>query len=113
MITSLIEDRPALIGHVGEYIAARVFDIQVHPSASHRGSDGLFRTGPLAGRSVNVKWYAQDGSVLDVLEEHGPDFYLVLTGPRGTASRGPRPWRIDSVISSEPWICGPRYANAA
>jgi len=51
--------RSALIGHVGEYIAAQVFDIRLEHSASNKALDGFFASGPLAGRSVNVKWTAQ------------------------------------------------------
>ena len=52
-----ITGRPALTGHTGEYIAANIFDIQLVESASEKGIDGHFNTGPLAGRSVNIKWY--------------------------------------------------------
>lgn len=96
-ITRLIGDRPALIGHLGEYVAAHVFDITLHESASHKGSDGWFRTGALAGKSVNIKWYAQDEGVIDVAVDAGPDLYLVLTGPLGTLSRGARPWSIEAA----------------
>lgn len=37
-IASIIE-RPTLIGHVGEYIASRIFNITLAESASHKGSD--------------------------------------------------------------------------
>ncbi len=47
--------RPALPGHVGEYVAAAIFDLALHPSAGDRGSDGVFRSGPVAGRSVNMR----------------------------------------------------------
>ncbi len=53
--------RPCQIGHVGEWIAAQVFDIELHPSAAVEASDGVFRAGSLAGRSVNVKWYGMGG----------------------------------------------------
>jgi hypothetical protein len=49
--------RPALVGHVGEFIAAKVFDIKLAASATERAIDGHFVSGPLVGRSVNVKWY--------------------------------------------------------
>jgi hypothetical protein len=58
-----IVGRPAQMGHVGEYIAAQVFDILLEHSASTRSIDGYFATAPLAGRSVNIKWYGkQEGS---------------------------------------------------
>lgn len=50
--------RPALIGHVGEYIASRVFRIALEESASRKAIDGHFTDNPLTGCSVNIKWYA-------------------------------------------------------
>ena len=93
--------RPGLIGHVGEYVAAEIFGIELLDSASHRAIDGYFTGGPLAGRSVNIKWYTKLESLLDITPEHLPDYYLVLAGPRTAAvsSRGSvRPWVITSVF---------------
>lgn len=100
--------RPALIGHVGEFIAAVIFDIELHATATKAGSDGYFRSGTLASRSVNIKWYGKHESLLDVALKLTPDFYLVLTGPRAAAvsSRGgTRPWLIHHVFlfESEPF----------
>ncbi len=98
-ISALI-GRPALLGHVGEYIAAHVFGITLEESASHRGSDGRFADGLLAGRSVNIKWYTRQTGALDITPASLPDYYLVLTGPRAPAlsSRGMTlPWAIEAV----------------
>jgi Family of unknown function (DUF6998) len=95
-----IVGRPALIGHVGEFIAARVFGIELHRSASAKGSDGVFKTGSLAGKTVNVKWYTTSDNLLDLNPSGGADYYLVLAGPstQGASSRGTeRPWTIDSA----------------
>jgi hypothetical protein len=70
---STIIGRPAQLGHIGEYLAAAIFDLALHESATHRGSDGHFRSGPLAGRSVNVKWYPKLEGVLDINQVHSPD----------------------------------------
>jgi hypothetical protein len=89
--------RPAQIGHVGEYIASAIFDIRLEAAATAKGIDGYFATGPLAGRSVNVKWYAKLESILDLTPAYLPDEYLVMTGPRvaPASSRGThRPWLI-------------------
>ena len=97
--TSAIIGRPALIGNLGEYIAAQVFNIRLHKSGSHQASDGLFVDGPLAGQTVNVKWYARQEVSLD-LAPGCPDVDLVLAGPRATAAlRGDpgRPWLFDSA----------------
>jgi hypothetical protein len=92
--------RPMTSGHLGEWIAAEIFDAELEKSASAAARDGHFRSGPLRGRSVNVKWYLQRESILDLTSPLMPDEYLVMTGPASaaTSSRGgTRPWRIDSV----------------
>lgn len=92
--------RPALVGHVGEHIAARIFDIELADTATVPGVDGYFRAGAIAGKSVNVKWYPKREGLLDLKDAGKTDFYLVLAGPRraATSSRGStRPWVIDSV----------------
>lgn len=92
--------RPALIGHLGEWIAAEVFDIDLEASAVAKAIDGRFRSGPLAGHTVNIKWYGKREGLLDVNENPILDYYLVFTGPRGIAasSRGlTRPMVLDSV----------------
>src|SRR5436305_2085729 len=72
--------RPALPGHIGERIAAEIFGIDLHPSAVHKGSDGVFTDGPLAGCTVNVKWHTAFCGLLDINPNALPDYYLVLSG---------------------------------
>jgi hypothetical protein len=98
-IASLI-GRPGQMGHIGEFIASRVFGIQLEESASRKAVDGHFAEGPLAGCSVDIKWYALQEGVLDISTTELPDFYLVLAGPKSTGSSsrgGVRPWTIASV----------------
>lgn len=93
--------RPALIGHVGEYIAANIFGIELEGSAARKAIDGRFASGPLSGATVNIKWYAKQEGLLDLTPDSLPDYYLVLAGPRQPAasSRGThRPWLIQSVF---------------
>lgn len=102
-ITALI-GRPAQLGHIGEYIASRVFDITLQESASAKAIDGYFTNGPLACCSVNVKWYGKQDRLLDMTFHAQPDYYLVFTGPYGHAgsSKGEiRPWTIESVFLFE------------
>jgi len=87
--------RPAAPGNIGEFVAARVFGIELEVSGSHPGYDGVFRTGSLVGKTVNIKTYGRHESVLDI-SPHPADYYLVLTGPPGQARI--RPWVIDSVF---------------
>lgn len=102
-IAVLIE-RPASIGHIGEFIASRVFGILLEESAITKGHDGRFSDGPLAGKTVNVKFYGKLEFILDVNSDGIPDYYLVLTGPRATSmtSRGGmRPLVIESAFLFE------------
>lgn len=98
---SKIIRRPAEKGHIGEYIAFNVFDIEPHNSATQKGSDGFFRKGSLSGKQVNIKFYAKREGILDVnTTDSPPDYYLVLTGPKGPAASSRdsvRPWIIESV----------------
>ena len=45
--------RPAQIGHIGEFIASQIFDIELEKIANAKAIDGRFRVGALAGKSVN------------------------------------------------------------
>ena len=100
-IAGIIE-RPALIGHTGEYIAAKIFNIELERNAAHKAIDGHFTDGFLDGKTVNIKWYAKQEGVLDINPEAPPpDFYLVMTGAKApvTSSRGmTRPWLISQVF---------------
>src|SRR6266542_98337 len=82
--------RPMAAGHLGEWLAAQVFDIVLEPNDVAVAIDGRFRSGPLTGRTVNVKWYLKRESLLDVSEAEVLDYYLVLAGPASAAmgSRG-------------------------
>ena len=86
--------RPALSGNIGEFVAARVFGVDLMPSGSHAGYDGVFSAPPLAGQTVNIKTYSRNEWILDI-GKHPCDYYLVLTGPPGQTRV--RPWVIESV----------------
>lgn len=103
-------------GHLGEFIASRVFAIELEASASAAAIDGRFTEGLLAGRTVNVKWYAKREGLLDLTESDVSDHYLVLTGPpsAGASSRGQvRPWIISNVYLFEPEFFATTCALAA
>lgn len=92
--------RPMAAGHLGEWIAAWVFDIALEESAAAPGIDGRFLSGPLVGKTVNVKWYLKDEGLLDIPTSAAPDVFLVLAGPRAAAvsSKGShRPWTVETV----------------
>ncbi len=99
--TTRIIGRPAQIGHVGEYVASKVFNIRLEESATVKGIDGVFEEGSLNGKTVNIKFYAKREGLLDIREDALPDYYLVFTGPKAESmtSRGEaRPWHIDWVF---------------
>jgi hypothetical protein len=98
--------RPALTGHIGEWIAAQIFGVKLEDSASQAGIDGCFTEPPLVGRTVNVKFYGVRTNVLDMKEigKPQPGFYLAMTGPKAAAasSRGcARPCVIREVFLFE------------
>ncbi len=96
--------RPAERGHIGEYVAGRIFDIESEESANNPSVDGYFRSGKLAGKSVNIKTYGKRESILDIRVDNLPNYYLVLTGSKSVAasSKGTvRPWVIDEVFLFE------------
>jgi len=104
MAITRIIGRPAQIGHIGEYIASNIFDIQLEVSAVNPGSDGYFNSGPLAGKSVNIKMYGKREGFLDINIKYLPDYYLVLTGPKTTqsSSKGQtRPWLVSEIFLFE------------
>lgn len=87
--------RPALPGHLGDWIAAQVFGIELEQHTTAKGVDGRFAD----GRTVNIRWYLKRDNLLDLREE-GPDRYLVLTGPKAPAESSlgtVRPMVIDAV----------------
>jgi hypothetical protein len=93
--------RPMTSGHLGEWIAAQVFDIELEASAVAAGIDGCFRSGPLQERTVNIKWDLKREGMLDTTESAALDYCLVLTGPPSAAvsSRDTiRPWCIQAVF---------------
>jgi hypothetical protein len=98
-LASLV-DRPITSGHLGEWIAAEIFDIELEASAAAEAIDGRFRSGALAGKTVNIKWYLKRENVLDMTSSELLDYYLVLSGPTSTVNTsrgGARPWVIENV----------------
>ncbi|TWP52540.1 hypothetical protein FKR81_09460 [Lentzea tibetensis] len=88
--------RPALVGHLGEWIASQVFGVELEHHATAKGIDGRFAD----GRTVNVKWYLEREGLIDLCPVDGPDLYLVMTGPKAppVSSRGStRPMTVNAV----------------
>jgi hypothetical protein len=99
VLITAITNRPASIGHIGEYIASKIFNIALETNATKSVSDGKFVGGNLDSKTVNIKWYGKREGLLDMTPVP-PDFYLVMSGPMGNQlkSRGKtRPWCIEHV----------------
>lgn len=90
--------RPATVGNIGEFVASRVFGIELASSGSQAGYDGVFAAGPLVGRRVNIKMYGRHEGILDI-SPHPCDYYLVMAGPTGPARM--LPWVVDKVFLFE------------
>jgi hypothetical protein len=98
-----VTNRPVTSGHLGEWLAFRIFGLTPAVHAAVAGLDGTFSGGPFDGRTVNVKWYLKRDGLLDITDT-APDYYLVMTGPMAPAvtSKGTtRPWCIDEVFLFE------------
>ncbi|QHT59880.1 hypothetical protein GXP70_07900 [Paenibacillus lycopersici] len=93
--------RPAILGHTGEFIASRIFNITLQEMANSKGIDGYFNNEPLQGKSVNIKWYTKDSRMLDINLNGLPDYYLVLTGQEnyslGSSKGTHAPWLIKRI----------------
>jgi hypothetical protein len=99
-----ITGRPVVAGHLGEWIAAQIFEIGLEASAVAKALDGHFTVGPLAGKTVNIKWYGMREGLLDMVDDPAVDYYLVMTGPpasAGSSRGGTRPLAIDAVYLFE------------
>ncbi|MDE2836537.1 MAG: hypothetical protein OXL97_03385 [Chloroflexota bacterium] len=103
---SAVIGRPVHAGHLAEAITAKIFNIDLHESAAHKGNDGIFTGGSYVGKTVDIKGYSSKDTLgmpdegKTGFDESLPDFYLVLAGPRKSAisSRGATaPWTIHSV----------------
>ena len=92
--------RSAHAGHIGEYVAAVVFGIDLHTSATTKAHDGYFRDGPLAPKSVNIRYGTRRDGMLNLVQSTAPadhpDYYLVMTGP----TIGP----VSSAGLNAPWV---------
>lgn len=85
-------------GDVGEFIASRIFDIELAVNPVQAGHDGHFRSGRnVDGGTVNVKTYGSLTAGIDI-SAHGCDYYLVLSGsPRPTGPVRHHRWQLISV----------------
>jgi hypothetical protein len=115
---SRIINHPAEVGHIAEYLMGEIFQLKLHDSANTRASDGVFREGPLQGRTVNVKFRAAQQRKLNLEEFIDPlkhaDFYLAVHGPRSASKRSKGrelPFLIEAVYLFESAALIPQIAK--
>ena len=87
--------RAGLVSHIGEFIAERVFSLELEDSRTNKGFDGRFKKGKLKGKTVNVKLYPKRERFIDWKDDALPDYFLILAGPKG---KGRRPVMIRNVF---------------
>jgi hypothetical protein len=102
-------DRPVTAGHLGEWIASRIFDIALEESAANQGFDGRFRTGALRGSTVNIKWYMKRTRLLDITEF--PDWTTISSSPGRRRQLGHRA-AFPGRGASKPCSCLRRVRSA-
>jgi hypothetical protein len=90
--------RSAQVGNIGEYIAATIFAITLDEAGKHRGYDGRFTQGPLAGRTVDIQWHPRHDGQMNIKQDALPDYYLALEGPANSAASFANPWIIEAVF---------------
>jgi len=88
----------AQVGNVGEYIVSVIFTIAPDEAGKHRGYDGRFTQGSLAGHTVDVQWHTKHDGQLTIKQDALPDYYLVLAGPAGSSPSVASPWLIESIF---------------
>ena len=103
-----ILNRPVHSGHFGEYVACTTLDIEPSPMARQKHYDGIFRSGSLTGRTVNVKYRTRHSGLLNLGSSTDPadhpDFYLAVEGPRmspGSSAGAHAPLCVDVVYLFE------------
>ncbi len=90
-VIAAITERPVTTGHLGDWIAAQIFDLELELSATAT-ADGRFRSGPLAGKTVNVKWYAKQEGVLSMTAQASLDYpapACMLSAPSSSRADAP------------------------
>lgn len=108
-ITGII-GRPAEKGHISEWIASKVFPIELNRNKNEKGYDGIFSEGSLKGKKVDIKYYTVNQHQIDLNPEISEDVYLlVFTGPYRSAAASEkqnRPFCISNIyIFNERELC--------
>lgn len=80
-LSGLLE-RSANLGNISEIIASEILHIQLEERANHPVFDGTFSSGPLQGKTVNVKWRNEGVKAINMKDADTlPDYFLALAGP--------------------------------
>ena len=68
-------------GHLGGGLPRRSLTSNSEHQLLRQALMAVSRSGPLSGRTVNIKWSLKREGLLDMTESVALDYYLVLTGP--------------------------------
>jgi hypothetical protein len=114
-ITQIIQ-RPAEKGHIAEWIASKIFPIELNNESNKEGYDGVFTDGELKGKKVDVKFYAANEHIIDLNPNIKEEIYLlVFTGPyraAGSSKNKERPFCIKNVyLFNELELCNSLKEN--
>lgn len=92
---------PAEKGHIAEWIASKVFPIELNGNSNQPEYDGVFNSGSLKGKFVDIKYHAVNNHLLNINSKLTNDVYLlVFTGPYETAQSSrdkDRPFCISNI----------------
>jgi hypothetical protein len=96
-----IVGRPLTVGALNQFVACRIFQIDLEDSAADVWHTvGRFSEGPLAGRSVVVRWISTKTRSLDITQKPLSDDILVIAGssaPLASLEVDARPWLVERV----------------
>ena len=102
--------RPAEKGHIAEWIASKAFPITLNKKGNQSEYDGVFNSGSLKGKRVDIKYLAVNNRILDINNKLTSEVYLlVFTGPYEAAQSSKdkvRPFCISNIyLFNENELC--------
>ena len=93
--------RPAEKGHIAEWVASKAFPINLNERGNQSEYDGIFNSGDLKGKYVDIKYHAVNNHIMNINSKLTSEVYLlVFTGPYESAqsSKGKdRPFCISNI----------------
>ena len=92
---------PAEKGHIAEWIASKAFPITLNNKGNQSEYDGVFNSGSLKGKRVDIKYLAVNNHIININNKLTSEVYLlVFTGPYEAAQSSRdkvRPFCISNI----------------